>query len=233
MKEDRCSLPAPSYLEVFIEDDYGLRDLDFAPDVIYDIGANVGMFTLLATAYFPEAKVISVEPNPRNYSLLQLATQCLPNVIRLNAALGAGRTFFFPAARGEESHGYGTEARFTAESMLASAQYQEVNLPTVTLEYLAKAYPGKRTLWKIDVEGEEESFILNDMSDAPLRDAGHIAMEIHCSPMRTPPDPDPRPPRVVAWVDSFSSTHAVGACWHETKGRLLWLRKTNPKENMP
>ena len=53
--------------EVCIGDCYALRRLAFAPEVIFDIGANVGAFTSYARFMFPHAKIISVEPDPRNF----------------------------------------------------------------------------------------------------------------------------------------------------------------------
>ena len=42
-----------------------------APTVIYDIGANVGTWTLLAKAIFPAAEIHAFEPLPRHVAAFQ------------------------------------------------------------------------------------------------------------------------------------------------------------------
>lgn len=62
----------------------------FAPDVIIDAGANVGMSTLYFAASYPGARIIAVEPEPSNCEMLKANCAGLPNVeIRQAAVWGA------------------------------------------------------------------------------------------------------------------------------------------------
>ncbi len=54
-----------SVLEVIARTVY-LLDPAFAPDLIIDGGANIGLFSLQASAIFPEAVILMCEPLPRN-----------------------------------------------------------------------------------------------------------------------------------------------------------------------
>jgi len=59
--------------EVFVERHYCPPDLPFEirpNDVVFDIGANVGAFALLAAVYTTN-KVVALEPVPSNYELLR------------------------------------------------------------------------------------------------------------------------------------------------------------------
>ena len=48
----------------------GYKQPDFEPDQIIDGGANIGLFTVVASALFPRAKVTCYEPDSNNYALL-------------------------------------------------------------------------------------------------------------------------------------------------------------------
>jgi FkbM family methyltransferase len=59
--------------EVQIDDCYRVRELaaaGFEPEIIVDIGAHIGSFTVLAKKYFPRAKIYSFEPLRQHYDVL-------------------------------------------------------------------------------------------------------------------------------------------------------------------
>jgi FkbM family methyltransferase len=64
-------------------------------EVMYDIGANVGAYTLLAAVVVPEARVVSFEPGPANFAAL-----CAN--VALNAV--ADRVTTIPIALGDRPH---------------------------------------------------------------------------------------------------------------------------------
>jgi len=59
------------------------------PKVIYDIGANVGTWTLLAKAYFPEVVIHAFEPLIIHHKSFEEATQALTNLALHKVALGS------------------------------------------------------------------------------------------------------------------------------------------------
>jgi FkbM family methyltransferase len=59
--------------EVQIDDCYRVRELaaaGFDPEIIVDIGAHIGTFTVLAAKYFPLARIYSFEPLRQHYDVL-------------------------------------------------------------------------------------------------------------------------------------------------------------------
>lgn len=77
--------------------------------VFYDIGSNVGFYTLLASALVGErGKVFSFEPLPSNLLFLHrhLALNCTENVIVVEAAVSdaSGQARFANGPRGEMAH---------------------------------------------------------------------------------------------------------------------------------
>jgi FkbM family methyltransferase len=58
------------FVNVIIDDDYGLREMTIKPATIIDVGANVGLFSVWAGLMFPDAVVHAYEPNARLYPFL-------------------------------------------------------------------------------------------------------------------------------------------------------------------
>jgi hypothetical protein len=59
-----------TFEQVFLNDEYNLNFIK-DPKVIIDGGANIGLFALQMKKQFPNAKIISIEPDPENFQLLQ------------------------------------------------------------------------------------------------------------------------------------------------------------------
>lgn len=51
--------------QVFLKGEYDI-DIPFMPEVIADLGANIGLFSILMKNRFPAAKIICVEPDKEN-----------------------------------------------------------------------------------------------------------------------------------------------------------------------
>jgi FkbM family methyltransferase len=56
---------------------------------ILDVGAHVGSFTVMCHHYWPNAKIVSVEPHPESFDLLKRNTQHVPasQLLLINAAI--------------------------------------------------------------------------------------------------------------------------------------------------
>lgn len=59
---------------------------------ILDIGAHVGSFTVMCHHYWPDAKIVAVEPHPDSFELLERNTQHIPKdrLTLINAAITKG-----------------------------------------------------------------------------------------------------------------------------------------------
>lgn len=77
--------------------------------VFFDVGANIGYFTTLASKLVgPSGKVLAAEPDPENFALLErnIRKNGLQNVVLFNCALGAeaGGAQLFRAASNKGDH---------------------------------------------------------------------------------------------------------------------------------
>lgn len=133
-------------LELYGE--YGQQEIDFllwlanCEYTVYDIGANIGVYTTALASQ--GAKVYAFEPNPKNFSLLRQNTQELANVQCYNMAIGqsVGRILvedFDP----QEPGNYGS---------LSTRYDRGVEVDCMALDYMDIPIPN---LIKIDVEGRE------------------------------------------------------------------------------
>ena len=74
-RNSRLSLPddggtRTAFIDVLLDDCYGLRKLPANLERVLDIGAHAGLFSLAARLRFPNAQIHAYEPNPQMQSFL-------------------------------------------------------------------------------------------------------------------------------------------------------------------
>ena len=146
-------------------------------DVVIDVGANIGCFTMLASrAVGPTGRVIAIEPDPANFRQLvhNIALNRLTNVTPLNIALGATDglatlyspmvglfSSIFPFVNGQPVTGMQTTVpMMTLRSLMTEQGVAECN-------YL-----------KLDCEGAEH-LIVQSISPDLARRIPQITAEVH------------------------------------------------------
>jgi FkbM family methyltransferase len=168
------------YGEVVTCDIYRLRTLDFVPDVVIDLGANVGAFTRFARELFPNALIVAVEPDKENFTHLLKFTPP-SNIIFMNNAIGRGKVWRgLTAANGSGatylSSGLGyPETEMGGETMELSKV--STIMPNEILSEFASA--GQKVLVKIDIEGNEHTIFTHELSMLALRKVDYLCMEVH------------------------------------------------------
>jgi len=132
------------YEEIFVSKGYDLSLVGFEPQHVVDCGGHVGMFSLLASATFPKAKVVVFEPNPDNFA--RLRENCTINRLEWDCRLGA-----VGAKAGERYLNI-----FNSHHAVLSA---ERGVPTKVFELAGfiRGLAATSLVLKIDVEGEERS----------------------------------------------------------------------------
>jgi len=141
-------------LDIASRDVYGLSAIKDAKRIV-DVGANIGVFSVLAARRFPAATVYALEPEEQNFSLLKenIALNGLTNVVPLRkaAAKQHGTARLYLGA--PDSH-----------SLYGSGLHTEVE--TVPLSDF-----GDIDFLKIDAEGAERDILPSS--------AHTIAVEVH------------------------------------------------------
>jgi FkbM family methyltransferase len=156
------------FINVILDDDYGVRSTTGDVKTIVDIGANVGLFTSLAREQFPDAVIHSYEPSP------------------FTAAYARDNTRHPLTTLYEE----GVAAKDSRANMVelgvsTLAQTIAADEGSITLTSFAKVLEragGRIDLLKVDCEGAEWDFMTG--ADQ-FRQVGQIRMEYHLVGNRT------------------------------------------------
>ncbi len=162
------------FLAAGIADEYRLTKLAFKPDVIYDIGADVGSITMFAAKTFPSARIIAVEPNPWSYPRLVENAKKTPNIIPLNRALGQGQLY-------EPSQCEGPLHWLVCNKDAPAWNDRMVpcSTPPVMLDELHALYGGKQYIVKMDCESAEYMALTHEPSTQVILNASYFAAELH------------------------------------------------------
>ena len=117
-------------------------------DLFIDVGANIGSFTVLASAH-NQAKSISFEPVPATFNYLQrnIKINKIENVRLLNVAVGSAK-----------SKVYFTDNEDTTNHVAEKNEHGALEVDVVVLDEIVKDF-STPALLKIDVEGYETEVI--------------------------------------------------------------------------
>ena len=74
-------------VDVFVKNEYSLIP-ETRPEIIFDIGANVGFSALYFSTLFPNAMIYCFEPNPSTFEVLKENTKSFPNIKIFNEGVG-------------------------------------------------------------------------------------------------------------------------------------------------
>ena len=121
--------------------------------LIVDVGANVGQFVNAAKLFFPEARVVSFEPDPETFADLQVNTNSLKDVNLHNIGLGdhEGALTFY-------RHKLSVMSSFTTLADEMASHRGSAELPIRCLDAVLES-DDRPDLLKIDVEGFERQVL--------------------------------------------------------------------------
>lgn len=133
--------------EVFVAREYDLPCADFEPEHILDLGANVGYASIYFAARWPRAHILAVEPDIRNFHLLNRNAEAWVRIATLQAAVWPHPALVQVANPQDAANAY---------RMSESGTSSEEGIPAFTIDQLIDRQGCDRLdLLKIDVEGAE------------------------------------------------------------------------------
>lgn len=169
------------YGEVVTNDIYKLKEINFSPSVIIDIGANIGVFSRYARSLFPEAKIIAIEPNKENCNLFKYFTKD-KSIILIEKAIGNGSVWHGLTAKNGSGETYlSAGIGYKEINMDLDSSLEKSDVKTITLTEIVNAYikDGEPFILKIDCEGNEHTILFDETEMQTLRKATYICAEIH------------------------------------------------------
>jgi FkbM family methyltransferase len=137
------------------------------PELIYDIGANIGVVSVILANIYPEAKIHAFEPEPGNFELLRRNCEPYPNIILHAVGLGAqsGAKNLYPSADPTNLGGF--------SNFIESGEPTQCKI--LSIQRTVEQY-GVPDVIKIDCEGAECEILRNFPN---LNMVSWIAGELH------------------------------------------------------
>lgn len=179
------NLPVPDISilhEILADDQYVLTQIIDGGDTVVDIGAHIGIFSVLAAARCGDGEVLAFEPEPSNYCLLQVNAALNPtlSIRTFNQAAFSSRSER-PLHLSRTNSGAHTLLLDSGDSALVRC---------ITLgDVLHLTEKGHIDLLKLDCEGSEFDIIASTSMD-DLRKIDRIIMEVHDAAYTRPGDID-------------------------------------------
>ncbi len=143
-------------------------------DVVVDIGAHIGFFSIFASTLARNGKVFSFEPMPENFMLLSenIAMNNIRNIAAFNQAVGAkdGKQEIFLSEHNTGGHSFFHTKKNSEKT---------ITVPVVSLKSFMKSHNlNAIDFLKMDCEGAEYQILFN-LSRETLQKIKKISMEFH------------------------------------------------------
>ncbi len=138
------------YKQIFIDGEYCISR-NSTPEIVVDLGANIGLFSIYISKIYPNAKVFCIEPDPRNFAILAENLSGRANFILLNNAIWNIETEL-----DLNLHNLGGEWGTRVSPIITDKTLHLV--ASLTMNQLVKRNSLKSIdILKIDIEGAEEN----------------------------------------------------------------------------
>lgn len=160
------------YYEIFTRGDYSSDIFDVhEDDVILDVGANFGFFTLYAIKK-GASKIYSVEPHPDAYDKLKSLSNQFSSIVPIHGAITSDGNDVVNLYAPENNVSW---AMLIDEKNEESIEVQGLNIN----DLIEKMNPIPNVL-KVDIEGSEIQ-LFESITDENLNKFDRIAVETHCN----------------------------------------------------
>lgn len=142
----------PTFQGVFTYKEYEV-DLKFDPQNIIDAGANIGLAAIYFANRYPKSRIVSIEPEKSNFSVLERNTRDYGNIRPIKNALSKqSRQVINIVDNGHGNWGFITESIEMSQGKNV-ADFAE----TITIEDIMKQHDMEYIdILKVDIEGAEK-----------------------------------------------------------------------------
>jgi len=156
--------------EIIVNGEYSI-DPPQPPRVIVDAGANIGLTSIYFANRFPQARILSIEPERANFEMLRRNTRAYPNVVPILGALWRENMPLQLSDPGTGSWGFQTRERRDGEG-------GDGSVPGLTIDLLMQTYGCDAIdVLKVDIEGAEKEVF--ESPSAWIDRVGLIMVELH------------------------------------------------------
>jgi FkbM family methyltransferase len=158
------------FSQIFVEREYAPIDGEQEVRLVFDCGANVGYSSIYFLNRFPHCRVMAVEPDPENVSLLRMNLRPYGDRVEIiPAAVWSTRSTLVMVPQGAA---WATQVRAVQRG--EKGDLVAVDIPSL----LHRAGAPRIDVLKMDIEGSEAEVFSGDV-DAWLPHVGTLAIELH------------------------------------------------------
>ena len=143
---------------------------DEDPRFIIDVGANIGLVSAYFAHRFPNALIISIEPEESNFEILKLNAKSYKNIVPIQKALWYVNTTINIFSTNEGNGGFvATDKKYSSDTSRNMSENYSLNIQpinsiveTITIESIMNDYNIEfLDIVKIDIEGAEKDIFDN------------------------------------------------------------------------
>jgi len=140
-----------TFNQIFLENSYEIEFKE--PKIIIDGGANIGLFAILMTNHFPNAKIICIEPDIENFELLKQNVLSYENIFCENSGLWDKKT----KLKIYDKFNLGKWG------MIVEEDPENGTTPAISLDFLIEKYNiSEIDILKLDIETSEKQLFSNN-----------------------------------------------------------------------
>lgn len=155
--------------DIFLRKSYDFY-LDFKPNIIVDCGANIGLSSIFFAIKYPNAKVIAIEPERKNYKMLSM------NIAKYDSIRSENKGIW-----GKTCNLCIQDENVGSWSFRVSETVDEINsISSISMLDLISYYQiDQIDILKIDIEGAEKDLFEDQNIDKWLPLVKVIVIELH------------------------------------------------------
>lgn len=163
----------PVYRQVFLNGEYEMK-VNTTPKLIIDLGANIGLFSLLMKKKFPNSQIIAIEADPNNFLVLRQNLERYSDIICINAAIWNINTKLKVDSNDNIAE-WGKTVSLMSKEEKGAIVIDGITMNDVKREYSLDIID----ILKIDIEGAEFELFLSNTEW--LDDVKMVIIEFHDS----------------------------------------------------
>ena len=159
-----------TFYHCIFDEEYDIA-LDFTPELIIDLGANIGLTSLYFNKVYPKAKIIAIEPEVSNFDILMKNVNQIDQIKPINAAIWDKDIDLVLLDEGHGHYGYTV---FENKENKSGTVVKCITLASV----LNKFQVDKIDVLKVDIEGAERELFQGNV-DVWLGKTRVLIIELH------------------------------------------------------
>lgn len=158
------------FYQIFIEENYHFFPNGYKPSVIVDLGANVGYSSIWFHKFFPESRIIALEPESENFKFLSKNIEPFKRITAIKKAIWYQDEDLF--IKNPEALSWSFETSKFPKN--GSIRIEGISINTLMNQFDLQ----KIDLLKIDIEGAEFDLFKHEPLNW-LQNIGAIMIETH------------------------------------------------------